>query len=448
MSREESTTQIEPIAVKNVHRLGRNLIHRVSVCLKNASLYDSANINVQDGAKELIRTVRAIHGMDDSAKLDVVLDFIALNEVRIRPPMEGHLLFKSLIDGLSSRDIGALQFLEDLTVEDVTNFCRLFHSVDPDDDAPFARLTEGMESNGIHRILERGNSKKVNFRRARRVVQNLVNTVSEDDFFLLALTSIKNYDEYTFNHSSNVAVYSIALGQRLGLNRQDLADVGLAGLLHDIGKTMVPPEILNKPGRLDPDEWEKMKDHSVYGAEALLRGSQITDSVIRYVLVAFEHHLRLDLDGYPDLMDRRELSLFSKIVAIADSFDALTTSRPYRSTGYKPHEALGIMMEGQGTLFDPVLLKIFVNAIGVHPIGTVVQLESGELGVVIRTNPNPRDLDKPIIKIFRNIDGNNVPVHVKDLSERDPDGNLIHKIVSTGNPGDFFESIEDYIDVL
>ncbi len=191
-----------------------------------------------------------------------------------------------------------------------------------------------------------------------------------------------------------------------------------------------------------------MKDHSVYGAETLLRGSQINDSVIRYVLVAFEHHLTLDLTGYPALSDRRDLCLFSKIVAIADCFDALTTSRPYRTTRYKPHEALGIMMEGQGTLFEPVLLKIFVNAIGVHPIGTVVQLKSGELGVVLRTNTNPRDLDKPIVRVFRDVDGNDIPVHVKDLSERDADGNLMHKIIDSGTPGDFFESIDDYIDVL
>ena len=275
-----------------------------------------------------------------------------------------------------------------------------------------------------------------------------MDTVSENDFFLLALTSIKNYDEYTFNPSSNVAVYSIALGQRLGLNREALADVGMAGLLHDIGKTQVPREILTKPGRLEPDEWDQMKDHTVYGAETLLRGGHITDSLIRYVLVAFEHHLTLELDGYPDLTDRRDLSLFSMIVAIADCFDALTTSRPYRQTCYQPHEALGIMMEGRGTLFDPVLLKMFVNAIGVHPIGTVVEIESGELGVVLRTNSNPRDLDKPVVRIFRNVNGDDVPIHVVDLSKRDDEGELLHKIVNTGTPGDFFESISDYIDIL
>jgi HD-GYP domain-containing protein (c-di-GMP phosphodiesterase class II) len=222
----------------------------------------------------------------------------------------------------------------------------------------------------------------------------------------------------------------------------------MAGLLHDIGKVMVPQEILNKPGRLEPAEWAKMKDHSVYGAEALLRGTQITDSVIRYVLVAFEHHLTLDLEGYPSLNDRRDLSLFSRIVAIADCFDALTTPRPYRSIRYQPHEALSIMMEGTGTLFDPVLLKFFVNAIGVHPIGTVVQLESGDLGVVIRPNTNPKDMDKPVVRIFRGIDGRDLPVHLKDLAERDPAGNLRHRIVSTGTAGEFFESIDDYIDML
>ena len=210
MSGQMPTTDCEAVAVRNVHRLGRNLVHAISVCFKNGSLYDSANVIVQGSAQDLIQTVRTINGMEGRVTLDIVLDFVALNEVHIRPPMEGHHLFNSLIDQLSSKDIGALSFAEDLTLKEVTDFSQLINSVPADADDPFGQIMEGMQSYAIRtieaiptrqinrddteadmernlkeksvkhffqairssrRVLEGGSSKKVDFRRARRVVR-------------------------------------------------------------------------------------------------------------------------------------------------------------------------------------------------------------------------------------------------------------------------------------
>jgi HD-GYP domain-containing protein (c-di-GMP phosphodiesterase class II) len=210
----------------------------------------------------------------------------------------------------------------------------------------------------------------------------------------------------------------------------------------------VPKSILNKPGRLKPDEWELMKRHSIYGAEMLLRWQLFSDCVIRSILVAFEHHLEIEQGGYPRLSDRRDLNLFSRIVAIADSYDALTTPRPHRNSCYTAQEALGIMLEGSGTIYDPVLLKVFINTIGVHPIGTVVQLETGEMCVVFRTNEQRGQVDKPFVKVFANADGDRIPERVVDLSQTNEKGEAIHRIARTVDPADYFETIDEYLDVL
>lgn len=480
-----------PVSVGNptTLKLGRALVQKLAICLRTSRLYERANITVQESAQGVVDTIRNIHQMEGSVQLALILDYLTLNDTRLKSDLAGHATFQYMAEGLDQRGIGAIRFANGTTADEILGLCAEFHRVRiGDEEDPFGEFEEGLKRAGLRsitveekmtvarqmvdeslkkdvkersvnlffqsigmarEILESSDPRKMNFKKAKRVIQQMVDSITEEEYILLSLTSIKNYDQYTFNHSANVAVYSIAFGQKIGMGRQELADLGMSGLFHDIGKTQVPKEILNKPARLERDEWELMKNHSVYGASILLQSRQLTDSTIRNILVAFEHHLNLDLGGYPTLTDRRELNLFSKIVAIADCFDALTTPRVYRSTSYSPQEALSIMMEGRGTLFDPTLLKIFVNTIGIHPIGTLVELGSGEMAIVFRTNGKAEDLDRPFVKIFADSRGNRVEEKVVDLSEKDPEtGNHLHSIVRTVDPGDYFASIEDYLEIL
>jgi len=340
----------------NVLKLGRTLVQKLSICLRTTRLYEGPNVTVREAAQELVETIRTIHNIDGDAQLALVLDYLTLNDSRLKTDLAGHATFKYLVDGFTARGMGAVTFQREVTPDEAIRFCNEFHRVrtEDEDSDPFGELNEGLRRAGVRaitidetmgvaqsfgdenlkkdvkrrsiklffqsislsrQILEATDPRKMNFKKAKRVIQQMVDAITEEDFVLLSLTSIKNYDQYTFNHSANVAVYSIAFGQKLGLERQALADLGMAGLFHDLGKTQVPKEILNKPARLEGDEWEKMKNHSVYGAEMLLKSRQLTDSAIRNILVAFEHHLNLDhgpAGSEPLQQDRRGRGLLRR----------------------------------------------------------------------------------------------------------------------------------------
>jgi HD-GYP domain-containing protein (c-di-GMP phosphodiesterase class II) len=480
----------ETLAASNATllKLGRELVPRLAICLRTTKLYDSANVNVREAARETVETIRAIHRMEGKVQLSLILDFLTLNDVRLKTSISGHGTFRYMIDFFEARKLGGIHLGQDLTAEELIRFCRVLHDAVDDEENPYLKILDGMEDvlitsvttevlgdssdmeiddlimkdlrqrsirtffNSIQvarEILVSTDPRKMRFKRAKRVVQQMVDLISEDESVMLSLTSIKNHDEYTYNHSANVAVYCIAFGQKMGFEKKALADLGMAGMFHDVGKTRVPKEILNKPGRLSPDEWEIMKNHSVYGAEILLRSRELTDATIRNILVAFEHHLNLDLGGYPNLSDRRDLNLYSKIVAIADCFDALTTPRSYRNRHYSPQEALGIMMEGRGTIYHPTLLKIFVSALGLYPVGSIVELDSGEMAVVVRPSEKTGGVNGlPQVKIFADPDGERVPPRLVDLSRLDEDDEPPLKIVRAMDPGDCFDSIEEYLEIL
>jgi HD-GYP domain-containing protein (c-di-GMP phosphodiesterase class II) len=246
--------------------------------------------------------------------------------------------------------------------------------------------------------------------RVKRIIQDLVDLCFDDNLLpvFLGLTSIKNYDEYSFHHSVNTAVLAIAFGRRLGLPKKKLLSLGLAGLFCDIGKAYLPAEILHKKEELSEDEWNKMKDHSVLAVKAFLLQRGLSEELIKRMIVAFEHHIDYNLaSGYPVITERRDLNLFSRIITIVDNFDALTTAKEYRDA-YMPDEALKIMYEQSGEKFDPVLLKVFMNMIGLYPIGAMVQLNSGEVGVVYHNSHDPRKFDRPKVKLVLDAQGNKV----------------------------------------
>jgi HD-GYP domain-containing protein (c-di-GMP phosphodiesterase class II) len=238
-------------------------------------------------------------------------------------------------------------------------------------------------------------------RSLRRVTQTLVDTLVEDESALLGMTSIKNFDGYLFNHCTNVAVLSVALGRRLALSKPQLGELFVAGLLHDLGKTMVAKETLDKTGTLTDDEWQDIRRHPVRGVEILLERGHIGSSILAAIVASFEHHLDYDLSGYPHLLQKDRVSLFGRIVAVADCYDAITTPRPYRTVNLTPFDGIRFLVEHMGTKFDPILVKMFVELQGVYPPGTMVRLSSDEVGVVSRAPLPGSPLDRPLVHIVR-----------------------------------------------
>jgi len=241
---------------------------------------------------------------------------------------------------------------------------------------------------------------QVNLRRAKRTVQKLVDLSYEEGngFSLLGLASIKDHDNYTFNHMVNVCVLAIAFGQRLGLPRNELAQLALCALYHDMGKLHIPLAVLNKSGNFSEEEWAVMGNHTVFAARTLFPLVENDLGAMKRILTALQHHLRFDGKGYPKLRLFRRQTLFTRITSICDTFDAMTTKRIYQRQ-YLPDEALKVLSDGAGTKYDPLLVKAFINCLGIFPVGSTVLLESGELAVVMEANPDPEHLPHPKIKV-------------------------------------------------
>jgi putative nucleotidyltransferase with HDIG domain len=245
----------------------------------------------------------------------------------------------------------------------------------------------------------------VSMRRARRVSGNLMETLAEDDTVLFGLMAIRDYDQYTFQHCVNVCVLSTALGSRLGLSRAATRELGVAGLLHDVGKLSIPRRILNKPGRLTAAEWDVMKTHPAAGARMLLRERGLEPGIVKAVKVALHHHIRYDGGGYPRLTFSTAPSIFSRIITLSDVYDAMTSVRVYRELPIYPPNAIAYIWQERGRVFHPGLVKAFVSMVGAYPPGSVVRLSDGSIGVVVEP-PRGSDPFRPVVKAW----GSNDPM--------------------------------------
>ena len=230
---------------------------------------------------------------------------------------------------------------------------------------------------------------------AKKIIESLARLVGQDRTSLLALTALKRYDNYTFTHMVNVSVLSMAQARALNLQGPLLREFGFAALMHDIGKVNTPLEVLNKPDRLTAEEFRIMQQHVVDGAHILRRTPEMPALA---PVVAFEHHLRQDLSGYPEKIGRRSLNLCTQIVSIADVYDALRSKRVYRD-GLSSERVRAIMTEKDSPAFNTKLLRRFVNLIGLFPVGTLVRLNTEEIAVVVHEHPS--DPFRPQVKIVR-----------------------------------------------
>jgi putative nucleotidyltransferase with HDIG domain len=279
----------------------------------------------------------------------------------------------------------------------------------------------------------------------RRLMQSIFNHIVDDESFLIGLTNLKNYDEYTLNHSVNVCILALALGRRLGLSRSELVELGIAAFFHDLGKLETPIDILNKPAGLSQEEREIMEQHPHQGAEKLIHLKEFRHLPLRAIHVALEHHIREDLSGYPHRLKKDDVNLFSKIVKVVDYFDALTTKRVYRKKAFTRAEALSLMLEHSGTEFNAAILKAFVNLMGVFPIGSMVALTTGELGIVADVNPDPKLMLRPKVKLIADAGGNLMDGEVVDLSDRNPEtGRFPRTIVKILDQDAYGIEVSDY----
>jgi len=270
----------------------------------------------------------------------------------------------------------------------------------------------------------------ISFKQAKRAIQNIIDLMVDDETAVLGLTTLRCHDQYTHNHSVNVSLLSMALGNRVGYPKVDLADLGLASLFHDVGKCAISLDILNKPGEFTNEEWEIMRTHPTEGVLALIKLRGLSEVPARMAAASFEHHMNHDFSGYPKLAAPWTQSLSSRIVTIADCYDAMTSSRVYRREPMSPSKALNLMLSKSGKSFDAVLLKLFVNCVGIIPIGSLVMLETSELAVVLKPATDKTQAERPFVKVITDPQGNPID-HGRevDLTEKNEAGDFRHEII-------------------
>lgn len=459
----------------DIQSAAASLINQLAIVHRTARIHSTNNIAFSNAADKLMDFVKDLLKTEHKIDLQLRGDFFYLEDQRVRYS-PGHLLnFDYLAGEFKKIELGTVIFNEEISLQDIRIIIQTFleASVGHGSFDDVAEKLSGLSHIELRRLAKIDIEKKTDagrmvrktyfsavfyvkgvfnkikngeagdIRKAKRVIASVVDMIIEHEQTLLGMTAIKNYDEYTYYHSANVSILSVAIGQRLGLERKLLIELGIASLFHDLGKVEVPYEILNKTTSLVDSEWRTIQKHPIWGVKALLKMRDIDELTIRSALVAFEHHMNLDHSGYPRLKVPGEIDLFSKIVSIADRYDAMTSVRIYSKTPMPPDKALSYMMGRAGEALDPLILKHFINMVGIYPIGTLIMLDSNELGLVFENNQ--LSLFRPRVMLITDPRGNWIEGKVVDLNEKNAKEEYRRKIVKTLDPKKYGINIEDYL---
>ena len=460
---------------------GRAFIVSLYAASRAVKLYPPGHSTVNKTLEDLTTISREIALDEHDLELRVSGEFMFVNGTRLRLDLDNYAAFSHVLSVFRVSGIGLTHVDPAITPRDWQVFLSMVQA--ETEGAPeerFKKLVEKLHGAGVahlaisppaeesgedrERSKERSKrtyaqsvavtkdlmtsvrmGKSPSIKKIKRAVQNIVDQILNEETSLIGLTTLRDYDEYTFTHSVNVCIFSVALGKRLGLTKLQLYDLGMAALFHDIGKSRVPLEVLNKSGGLTDEEWRMIANHPWLGVLALfqLRGTQ--EYPYRSMVVAIEHHMKTDLSGYPRPLRQRQLSMFSKIVAAADGFDAATSRRSYQTQPYTPAEVMKELRDNPRRGMDPVVVKAFINLTGIYPTGTLVVLDTFELGIVHAVNPLAEMLARPLVRVISDSMGNLThPGEIVDLAQRKEDGTFVRTIIKTEDPDRYGVRVGDY----
>jgi len=463
---------------------GREFLVMLYTAFRSLKLYPIENAQVQKALDELAGATK--HILDVERELEVRLqgEFIFVNSTRLRLDLDNYASFSHILGVFRQCGIGAVRIDEGADRRQLQVFVSLLLSYAAKESNPnkvfelAQKLTDGgvahlaveppletdddveeveRQKEAAKRTYARGvavtkeviNSLRMgrtaNVKKVKRAVQAIVDQVLNNEESLVGLTTLRDYDEYTFTHSVNVTIFSVALGRKLGLSKLQLYDLGMAALFHDVGKSRVPLEVLNKEGGLTDDEWRIMQAHPWLGVLTLFGLRGYGEIPYRSMISAYEHHMKTDLTGYPKSIRPRQLSIFSKIVAVADGFDAATSRRIYQTVPIQPDQVLKEMWENPRRGYDPVVVKAFINLIGIYPVGTCVILDTYEVAIVHAANADVAQVHRPLVRIVATPEGAiQHPGFLADLAHRDAEGGFPRTIIKVTDPLKYGIKVSDY----
>jgi len=265
----------------------------------------------------------------------------------------------------------------------------------------------------IYNEVRMGNS--IDTQNAKAAVSSIVDSIIRNPDAQVWLTQLKDKDEYTAIHSLNVCILTLAFGRHMGFSRDMLNELGLGALLHDLGKIRVPLQVLNKPGKLTSEEFKLIKLHPVYGKEILTTTHGLTPAVID---VAYSHHERMNGSGYPRGLNADQISLYGRMVAIVDMYDAITSQRVYHH-GIHSMDAMKQLYELRQTDLDQKMVEQFIQCLGIYPVGSIVELVCGAVGIVVSIN-RERRLKPKVLLVLNEKKERITPPKIIDLAKFDP----------------------------
>ena len=449
--------------------LGIQLVTQLNVLIKTSRIYERTNTALDKPVETMLTLIKTM-AQDQPLTLRLQNDFLFLGDSHLKVNAQQMAVATSIIDVLNLWKIGGMTFSLAVESKDLREFAARLVSLDPAnntiedlqkeitargivgielEEQRQLQIRQGTETAGgagagtgagaatsagsddtenpDPNVQRKTNAKNgyakvagsvgtlaqssreggtISFKQAKRAIQNIIDLMEDDETTVLGLTTLRCHDEYTHNHSVNVSLLSLALANRVGYPKVELADLGLAALFHDMGKSTIPLEVLNKPGEFTDDDWKLMRSHPTEGVLILSKMRGITNLPGRMAAASFEHHMNLDFSGYPKLTVPWTLSLTGRILTIADCYDAMTSSRVHPREPMSPSKVLNMMFSKSGKAFDSVLLKLFVNCVGIIPIGSLVMLETNELAVVLKPATDKANAERPFVKVITDPEGN------------------------------------------
>ncbi|MGH7678054.1 MAG: HD-GYP domain-containing protein [Gemmatimonadaceae bacterium] len=460
---------------------GRAFIVSLYAALRSVKLYPPGHSTVAKALEDLTTISRQIAADEHDLELRVSGEFMFVNGTRLRLDLDNYAAFSHVMSVFRHSGTGLMHVDPQVDVRDWQVFlgaAQATSEAPPEERLP--KLVQALHAAGVSKLAvsppdaesgedrerSKERSKKTysqsvaatrdlmtsvrmgrspNIKKIKRAVQNIVDQILNEETSLIGLTTLRDYDEYTFTHSVNVCIFSVALGKRLGLGKLQLYDLGMAALFHDIGKSRVPLEVLNKASGLTDEEWRMIANHPWLGVLTLFQVRGTQEFPYRSMVVAIEHHMKTDLTGYPKPTRQRQMSIFSKIVAAADGFDAATSRRAYQTKPYTPADVMKELRDNPRRGMDPVVVKAFINLTGIYPTGTLVVLDTFELGIVHAVNPLAEMLARPLVRVISDSMGNLThPGTIVDLAERKEDGTFVRTIIKTEDPDRYGVRVGDY----